>query len=108
MTLREIYESDLFGPLFYRQSWWLNEPFANDEREHPDRVTALGLAQKYLAHPHSPIWRRFIWTDDHDRHGNRVYVAGVGQDGCAGFQVHRHLVPDERWAEWHELKEGAE
>ena len=98
-TLRRIRESE-YAPLFYRQTWWLNEPFANELR--PGR-TAAWMAERFVADPTNPKWRRFIWTDDIDSHGNRVYVGGVGEFGCDGFQIHRLLEPDERWAEWEDL-----
>lgn len=94
---------------FYRQDWWLDEPFAwsgSTYDRHPDgssHITAGYLAHLYLHEPDAPRWTRFIWTDDYDSHGNRVYVGGVGQYGCEGFQIHRLLVPDERWVEWEDV-----
>lgn len=104
MTLYQIVVHD--SGLFYPQDWWRGHRFAHaefDPETHDGSPTAAYLAWRYLQHPHSPIWRRFIWTSDTDDDGNRVYVGGLGQFKCQGFQIHRLLVPDDRWVEWSAL-----
>lgn len=113
MTLREIRAAH--PNLFYPQTWMDGEAFMDEPPSghltpgfvaHPYRlnpyprlaVLAVDLAALYVRTPDDPRWRRFLWTDDKDQHGNQVYVAGLGQNGCEGFQIHRHLVPDHRWA----------
>ena len=63
-------------------------------------IHAVDLAALYVTEPHESRWRRFIWTDDIDRWGNRVYVSGVGQYGVDAFQVHRKLEPAAWWVRW--------
>lgn len=57
------------------------------------RATAADLAGIYLTDPSHPMWAHYLWTCDHDRHGQRVYV-GVN-DGR--FEIHRHLHLTSRW-----------
>lgn len=104
MTLAELRAAH--PTLFYEQSWFTGEAFMDREpsgdweRFMPvdtdgprPPVTAADMAALYVEHPHETIWRRFLWTDDADRWGNRVYVGGVGEYGIEMFQIHRHLTP---------------
>lgn len=111
MTLAEIRAAH--PDLFYRQDWFDGQSFMDAEpseywRDHPfdlteveyDRlhpIRAVDVAAAYMLRPTASMWKRFIWTDDVDRWGNRIYVAGVGQYGCDGFQIHRHLQPSAYW-----------
>jgi hypothetical protein len=108
MTLREIIAAH--PDRFYRQTWFHGESFLGREaspvrddffitpiRKDDAGVYAADLAALYVTCPDDLRWRRFLWTDDYDKHGLRVYVAGVGQFGCDGFQIHRHLKVDHRW-----------
>jgi hypothetical protein len=97
---------DLYPALFYEQSWFDGEAFMATE---PDEsfprfepvpvdgqrrsVTSADLAWAYVQDPTASVWRRFLWTDDADQYGNRVYVGGVGEYGIEAFQIHRHLTP---------------
>ena len=110
MTLREMIEAhpDLFylnnRDWFWEQAFmdreadvisshfWLSEVAHGGASPH-----AADLAALYLLNPHETRWKKFMWTDDVDVWGNRVYVSGVGHDGCAGFQIHRHLQPACYW-----------
>lgn len=98
MKLREALAEH--SRLVYPQDWYSGEAFMDAE---PDGYNAAHIFAQFLARPTSSVWRQFIWTDDYDSHGNRVYVGGIGQYGCHGFQIHRLLVPDERWVEWRDL-----
>jgi hypothetical protein len=109
LTLREIMETH--PHLFYKGTWYTGEPFMNrpasgsvpDEfflcgtKPNTYAVTAADLALLYVDNPRDPRWRRFLWTADHDRHGQQIYVGGVGEFGIDSFQVHRHLTIDHRW-----------
>lgn len=113
MTLRELIAAH--PAQFYGQSWYLGESFLDTEIVHraaPKSLTRPGftptpgnpalpcaadLAAAYLTEPDSPAWRFFLWTRDTDRHGNPVYVGGVGHDDAPGFQIHRHLTITDRW-----------
>lgn len=111
MTLRDLIVAH--PTLFYAQSWYAGEPFVDHEstgsaprdfvvfpapvKPFADPVHAVDLAALYVTCPADPRWRRFLWTDDYDSHGQRVYVGGVGQYGIEAFQIHRHLTIDERW-----------
>lgn len=69
-------------------SWfWASE--VPIDGQHP--VRAADLAALYLEDPGRQVWRHFLWTDDMDQYGNRVYVGGVGRLGIDRFQIHRHL-----------------
>lgn len=113
MTLSEIVAT--FPDLFYRPEpcWWRGEAFTERDAapmsssftlsEVPwerDPVRAADLVALYVRDPDDPRWRRFIWTDDIDSHGNRVYVGGVGMYGIETFQVHRKLEPSAWWVRW--------
>lgn len=104
MTLAEIRAT--YPDLFYAQEWFKAEPFMDTvavqlppllawsyDYEPRLPVTAADLASAYVRDPMASIWRLFLWTDDHDSHGNRVYVGGVGVYGIQSFQIHRHLTP---------------
>lgn len=104
MTLAQLVKA--YPSLFYVQSWYLEEPFIHkapvalpevaawsyDAEPHLP-VSASDLAAAYVRDPMRTIWRHFLWTDDVDRWGQRVYVAGVGVYGINSFQVHRMLQP---------------
>jgi len=63
-------------------------------------IRAVDLALLYVANPLDTRWQCFIWTDDVDSWGNRVYVGGVGQYGIKAFQIHRKLEPAAWWVHW--------
>lgn len=120
MTLLELRAAH--PALFYRQEWYDVEPFVNVPAEPMTAnfrltevrdqfqllagsatiklVRAVDLAALYVTVPDDSRWRRFIWTDDIDRWGNRVYVGGVGMYGIPVFQVHRKLEPAAWWVQW--------
>lgn len=121
MTLLELRAAH--PALFYRQEWYDAEPFALVPAEPMtphfrltevrDRfqlrqgtattvrlIRAVDLAALYVTMPEDSRFRRFIWTDDIDRWGNRVYVGGVGMYGIPTFQVHRKLEPAAWWVQW--------
>ena len=56
-------------------------------------ATAADLAALYLADPTHPMWQHYLWTCDHDRHGQRVYVGDNGH----GLEIQRHLAITDRW-----------
>lgn len=113
MTLAEMIEAH--PALFYlnNRDWFKDEPFmhvpATDgavnqgftvsevDGPGPREVRAVDLALLYVRDPGYSVWRKFLWTDDIDRWGNRVYVAGIGQHGIETFQIHRHLQPAAWW-----------
>ena len=111
MTLAEIRAA--VPDLFYAQSWFDGHAFMDrPEGEplervtvwaeridaHPEPIHAVDLARLYVKTPSEPMWREFLWTDDTDDHGNRIYVGGIGKYGVEGFQVHRHLAdPGAKW-----------
>lgn len=111
MTLAEIRAAN--PALFYQdQHWFENHSFMDIEQsegfsgafvlspdDYPGRplVRAVDIAALYVATPADTRWRSFIWTDDVDSFGNRVYVAGVGQFGIESFQIHRHIQPACWW-----------
>ena len=103
---------------FYRQSWYkghgetfmdtpgldqmgpptgIRRPGFVPTPGNPDLPLAATLAAASLAHPGAPVWRFFHWCQDVDRHGNAVYVGGIGHDEAPGFQIHRYMKPDLRW-----------
>lgn len=103
MTLAEI-RSD-HRHLFHPQNWFLGHAFMDVEatgledftlfprplHPHNESVHAVDLAKLYVESPDDDRWRYFLWTDDADDHGNRIYVGGCGQFGCERFQIHRAL-----------------
>ena len=58
---------------------------------------ASALALLYVATPDDSLWRKFLWTQDKDDYGQRIYVGGVGMFGIEQFQIHRHLEINENW-----------
>lgn len=106
MTLAQIKYT--YPHLFYQQqTWYVAERFMqtqavalpsltawSEDVEPRLHASAADLAASYVRDPDNAIWRRFLWTDDHDGYGNRVYVGGVGQYGIDRFQIHRALTPD--------------
>lgn len=108
MTLAEIRAA--YPALFYGQEWFNGSQFMNrvgipfdgplflvSARVGGVETYAADLAATYVRKPDSLIWRSFLWTDDFDDHGNRIYCAGLGQYGCEGFQIHRELTPTAWW-----------
>lgn len=70
-------------------------PHAPDYHDADEYPTAVHLAALFLRWPDDPIWERYIWTRDRDRHGQRVYV-GVNY---GVFEIHRHIHITKRFAE---------
>lgn len=107
MTLRELIF--LHPDKFYGQGWYEDESFMgtplsrNAPRIMPSRVVgkvvfhllrpAVELADLYVKNSDDPIWRRYLWTADRDRDGQRIYVGDNGK----GLEIHRHLHLTERW-----------
>ena len=105
MTLRELIAAH--PAMFYRQSWFEGEAFV--EREATDLpmpsgvatsdsgllavASAATLAALYVRDPSHPCWKRYLWTTDLDRYGQRVYVG----DNGLGFEIHRHIHLTERF-----------
>lgn len=102
MTLRELVAQ--YPGLFRQdQTWWRGEAFVDaipermahklvfgvrsDETPAHARYSALEIAHAYVAAPRAFRFRRWLWTTDFDRDGQRVFV-GV-EDGR--FEIHRHL-----------------
>lgn len=111
MTLAEIRTTfpDLFYSHGHPDEWFKDEPFMQSEPRAispwfeattvppGSHVRAADLAALYVKNPEGSVWRRFLWTEDVDRYGNRVYVGGVGQYGIDAFQIHRKLEPEAYW-----------
>jgi hypothetical protein len=57
-----------------------------------DAVLLVGL---YLAYPHDPLWRDYLWCADTDAEGQRVYIGGTANG--RGLEIHRHLHLTDRW-----------
>lgn len=113
MNLREVIDAS--PSLFYPQSWHRGEAFLQDEVPligaipkltkpgyvpvpgNPNLPSVAELVAAYLVNPTSPVWAFFLWTRDTDRHGNAVYVGGVGHDDLPGLQIHRHLRITDKW-----------
>lgn len=107
--MREIRAA--FPELFYRShvEWFDGEEFMDVEPRRisewfwtstvptEDNVRAVDLAALYVKRPEMSAWRKFLWTCDIDRWGNRVYVSGVGAYGIDAFQIHRKLEPECYW-----------
>lgn len=98
MTLRDLIAAH--PDRFYPQTWYADEQFLDLTPRAigwPSDVLATGtidpqataadLAALYLEHPDCPLWSRYLWTCDHDRHGQRVYVGDNGR----GLEIHRHI-----------------
>lgn len=117
MTLEDLRTA--YPSLFYGQNWFDGHTFMDlgpgewvaSQPEDADpqilasevdgfpapTVRAVDLATLYVRQPGLSVWKKFLWTDDVDDHGCRVYVAGLGMYGCEGFQIHRHLQPECYW-----------
>lgn len=111
MNLLELREK--YRGIFYSQAWYLGERFmralpSDDAFNIPPRrivrtgqvpkdskglPSAVDLAHAFVLTPTDPIWQKYLWTSDTDRHGQRVYV-GVN-DGK--FEIHRHIHLTERF-----------
>ena len=108
VTLRDLMAAH--PGLFYAQTWYAGEAFLDAPLDLPlaiatphfvpalsargyDTVPALVLATLYVQDPSAPIWAQYLWTSDHDRHGQRVYM-GVN-DGK--MEIHRHIHLTERF-----------
>lgn len=103
--------------LFYPQTWYEGERFMGakvptGELSPPVEVVGAGvvpgrlhfaagvplpslaeLVGQYVQHPNALVWKRYLWTSDLDRHGQRVYVGDNGE----GLEIHRHLHITPRW-----------
>lgn len=119
MTLRELMRTH--RGLFYAQSWYAKEGFMDEPIALPsssvlgppcfvpglmpnegEGIPALHLATAYVLSARDPVWHHWLWTSDHDRFGQRIYV-GIGPEQ-RGFEIHRHLHLTDRfgipqWAE---------
>jgi hypothetical protein len=84
---------------FYKQDWYFNEEFANKDvggiyTDTPyNTLPAAVYAYRYLKSKGFEDY--YMWTNDFDSKGDRVYVGGAGFKGRPkGFQIHRHLTID--------------
>lgn len=94
----------LHPTLFLSQTWYDGEPFMEihagvarpgfrvSEGDAP-LTHAVALAQLYVQTPDDFRWRRYLWTSDTDRFGQRVYL-GVNN---GKMEIHRHLHLNTRW-----------
>ena len=113
MTLRELRAAHY--DRFHRQDWFDDEPFLDREPwphgvvagvryagDLPhDTVTlpsAATLAALFVADPTAKWWKYYLWTSDHDRFGQRVYVGGACPENGHRFEIHRHLAITDKWA----------
>lgn len=96
-------------PALFRQdqSWYDGEAFltrrvvgtlapdfrVSDVVRPEEFVPAVLLAQLYITMPADFRWRRWLWTADKDRDGQRVYLGVI--DGR--MEIHRHLHLTYRW-----------
>ena len=118
MTLRELRKAHprLFHP---NQDWFEREAFMDRQAiplpmpravwasahgipgvyEEPNAnehllVSAATLCAIYVTAPHDSIWTdRYLWTEDKDSKGQRVYIGNNG----LGLEIHRHLRITSRW-----------
>ena len=116
-------EPNLSTPCFYNQDWYLNEDFINKTLElrwyllkkdvlegsraiqpnellnsnvaFPDAILCVYTFWAYYFAQHVMLWfYDFIWCNDTDHNGDRIYVGkyhdidGINKDG---FSIHRHL-----------------
>ncbi len=104
--------------LFYPQAWYTHEPFVYAAlvmpvppplgridaligdghivwRGQQALVPAVALVDAYVKAPTLAIWHDYLWTDDTDQHGQRIYVGGTANGH--GFEIHRHLHLTKRW-----------
>ena len=113
MTLADVLSTA--PSLFYPQTWYRGEAFLETDVPliaalpkltkpgytpipgNPTLPSVAELVAAYLVDPTSPVWAFFVWTRDVDRHGNAIYVGGVGHDDVLGLQIHRHLRITDRW-----------
>jgi hypothetical protein len=94
--------------MFYAQTWMESESFMDREAEsiplpsfdqwsfpylfpkqESQRVSAASLAWCYVQNPDAEIWNRFLWCDDLDSHGDRIYLGGKSRTGK--LEIHRFL-----------------
>jgi hypothetical protein len=95
--------------LFYDQFWYYGEAFTNRRAEPlsgiPDfdqwsfpylfpkqdcqRASAASLCWLYVQNPDAEIWNRFLWCDDLDSRGDRIYIGGKSRTGK--LEIHRYL-----------------
>lgn len=66
-------------------------PIASD-----DLPTAADLAYLYIHSPNDPIWQGYLWCQDTDQSGQRVFIGGTANG--KGCEIHRHLDLTERWS----------
>jgi len=113
------YDDQTNSPGFYSQDWYLNEPFAKktlDFRWHLIKKSlyeqSKGLIPEETIYNKLPsailctytffiywhvnkflLWKDvFIWCEDLDRSGDRVYVGKyLNEYNNNGFSIHRHL-----------------
>lgn len=123
-SLREKFGSDpdIFEPCFYNQDWYLNEDFINKELEcrwflirktifNNSRAKLPEILVKEHSFPsailcayvffifwfchNEVLWKDdFVWCDDVDRNGDRIYVGrylDLSGGNRKGFNIHRHL-----------------
>lgn len=116
MTLRELVAAH--PDRFYPQTWYAGEAFIDTPLPLdapttlpsviieqfaylativPCRLESLPLAVElaalYVAHPTAELWRRYLWCDDADSAGQRVYM-GVNN---GRMEIHRHIHLTERF-----------
>ncbi|EGF56004.1 hypothetical protein [Bacteroides fluxus] len=115
--------SAISEPCFYNQDWYMNEEFIHDSlqlrwyllrknviessravqptellKEHINFPTAILCVYTFFAYYYAKkeiLWHHdFIWCNDTDHNGDRIYVGkyhdvdGVNKNG---FSIHRHL-----------------
>lgn len=106
-----------FPKLFAAQTWFAEEPFASQlllrriddlprYLSNPGRLPrrrcprAVQLVELYTRTPTEPLWHRFLWCEDTDRWGQRVFVGGIGMERGflgTGFQIHRFVTFTSDW-----------
>lgn len=109
MTLADLIAQ--YPAFFYRQTWYQGHAFTRIEVERtatmPRVVRGAGrlprdgeslphtadLAALYVSNAADPVWRRYLWTCDHDDLGQRIFVG----DNGSGLEIHRHLAITDRW-----------
>lgn len=111
VTLRRLLATK--GGYFYPNTWYRDEAFLDrpllkplpqpvptdlkiirwDQLKGQTLPSAVQCADLYLRYPDAAIWASYLWCDDKDANGQRIYV---GQNG-KGFEIHRHLHLTPRW-----------
>jgi hypothetical protein len=112
LTLREIIDAN--NHLFYPQTWMNGEAFMDRiaeplplptfsqwsfyylfPKQESQRASAASLALCYVNNPDADIWSKYLWCDDQDSLGQRVYIGGKSNTGK--LEIHRHLSITSRW-----------